>query len=85
MAGALDAIGLDITTFRAGNHCCCELVVLCDCGRCFATFVWCLSHRPSAGGVMVAGGGGGGGGGGCSLGCMGCTRELVGHATALRQ
>ena len=34
LAGALSAISLDITEFRAGNRCCCELVVLCDWGRC---------------------------------------------------
>ena len=61
LAGALDTISLDITEFRAGNLCCYELVVLCDWGRCFASFVWWLWHRPSAGGVMVAGWGGGGG------------------------
>ena len=81
LAGALDAISLDITEFRAGNHCCCELVVLCDWGCCFASFVWWLWHCPSVGGVMVAGWWGWG----CSLGCTGCTHELGGHATALRQ
>ena len=25
LAGALDAISLDITEFRVGNYCCCEL------------------------------------------------------------
>ena len=82
MADALGAISLNITKFRAGNHCCFELVVLCDWGRCFASFVWWLWHHPSAGGVMLLGGGGGGG---CGLGCTGCTHELGGHATAVQQ
>ena len=25
LAGTLDAISMDITEFRVGNHCCCEL------------------------------------------------------------
>ena len=39
LAGALDASSLDIIEFRVGNHCCCELVVLCGLGCCFNSFI----------------------------------------------
>ena len=72
MSGALDAISLDITGFRVGNHCCCESVQ--------SRVAWAAVSPPLFGNCCVAclrvvswllSGGWGGG-----VGCTGCAGEL---------
>ena len=65
LAGAQDAIRLDIIELIGlGTTCCCELVVLCDWGRCFASilkFGGCGITRQRVVSWLLGGGGGGGG------------------------
>ena len=80
LAGALDAINLDITEFRLDNHYTAESQ--------YSQVAWaavlpplfgdcCAAHLQVVSWLLDRGGG--------DVGCVGCAGELVGHTTTLQQ